>query len=138
MKQNEPVSKIMARDPITVHEKQKLSDVRKLITEHGVHHVPVVSGKKLIGLISATDLLRVGYGDISKIDPRAFDTALDTMTIRETMVEDIATVQHNDPIKQAADILATGRFHSLPVLEGEDLVGVVTSTDLIKFLRELY
>ncbi len=138
MKQNQPVSKLMADDPITVHEKQKLSDVRKLITEHGVHHVPVVSGKKLIGLISATDLLRVGYGDISKIDARAFDTALDTMTIRETMVEDVATIQHDDPIKLAADLLSTGRFHSLPVLDGEDLVGVVTSTDLIRFLRELY
>lgn len=138
MKQNEPISKLMAPDPITVHEKQKLSDVRKLLTEHGVHHIPVVSGDKLIGLISATDLLRVGYGDIAKIDARSFDAGLDTMTIRETMVEDIATIQHGDPIKQAADILSTGRFHSLPVLDGDKLVGVVTSTDLIKFLRELY
>jgi CBS domain-containing protein len=138
MKQNEPASKIMTRDPVTVHEAQKLSDVRKAFDEHGVHHIPVVSGKKLIGLISATDLLRVAYGDPQKIDPRALDVGLDTVSIRDAMVEDVATVQHDEPIKNVAEILGTGRFHSLPVLDGEDLVGVVTSTDLIRFLRGLY
>jgi CBS domain-containing protein len=138
MKQNEPISKLMTRDPRTVHEKQDLSEVRKIVAEHGVHHIPVVSGTRLIGLVSANDLLRVMYGGPKDPDPRQVDAVLDTMTIRDVMVEDLATIQHDAPIKDAAEILATGRFHALPVLDGEDLVGVVTSTDLIEFLRGLY
>lgn len=138
MKQNQPISQLMARDPITVHTQQSLSDVRKLIAEHGVHHVPVVSGKKLVGLVSANDLLRLCYGDPSQVDRRAADATLDAMTLRDAMVEDLATIQHKEPIKRAAELLSTGKFHSLPVLDGEDLVGIVTSTDLIRFLRGLY
>lgn len=138
MKQNQPVSQIMTPDPLTVHEKQKPSEVRKLITEQGVHHVPVVSGRKLIGLISANDLLRVGFGDPQVQDVRTVDALLDTLTIRQVMVEDVLTIQKDEPIKRAAELLSTGRFHSLPVLEGEELVGVLTTADLISFLRELY
>ncbi|MCA9711044.1 MAG: CBS domain-containing protein, partial [Myxococcales bacterium] len=102
MKQNEPVSKIMATNPTTVHEKQKVSEVHQLITERGIHHVPVVSGERLIGLISSTDLLRVSWGDVYKQDPRQVDALLDTMTIRDVMQEDIVTLDHRDTVRTAA------------------------------------
>jgi len=46
---------------VSVHVGQKLSEVRAAMSEGGFHHVPVVSGKKLLGMLSATDLLRVTY-----------------------------------------------------------------------------
>jgi CBS domain-containing protein len=139
MKHNEPVHKIMATDPITVHEQQKLSDVHHLIVERKIHHVPVVSGRKLIGLISGNDLLRVSWGDVNKQDPRQVDALLDTLTIREVMQEDVMTLRRTDTVRRAAELLSQGEYHSLPVLDGDDeLVGMVTSTDLIKYLLEQY
>ena len=58
MKRNEPVSKIMTTNLITVHHGEPVSKVRQLIREHGVHHVPVVSGQKLVGIVSKHDIVR--------------------------------------------------------------------------------
>ncbi|MCA9653319.1 MAG: CBS domain-containing protein [Myxococcales bacterium] len=139
MKHKEPVHKIMATDPLTVHEKQSVSEIHHLMVERRIHHVPVVSGKRLIGLISATDLMRVSFGDVNKQDPRTVDALLDTYTIRDVMQEDILTVKPSDTVRTAAEHLARGDFHSLPVVGDDDeLVGLVTSTDLIKYLLDQY
>jgi CBS domain-containing protein len=139
MKHNEPVQKIMAVDPVTVHEKQNVSDVHRLIVERKIHHVPVVSGRRLLGLVSANDLLRVSWGDVNRQDPRQVDALLDTLTIRDVMQEDIVTVRRHDTVRSAAELLAQGEYHSLPVLDDDDaLVGMVTSTDIIKYLLEQY
>ena len=139
MKHNVPVHEIMAADPVTVHEKQKLSEVHRLIVDRKIHHVPVVSGRRLIGLISATDLLRVSWGDVNKQDPRQVDALLDTLTIRDAMQEDVVTVRRTETVRRAAELLAQGEYHSLPVLDDdEQLVGVVTSTDVIRYLLEQY
>lgn len=139
MKHNEPVQKIMAADPVSVHEKQKVSDVHHLIVQRKIHHVPVVSGRKLIGLISATDLLRVSWGDVNRQDPRQVDALLDTLTIRDVMQEDIVTLRRHDTVRRAAELLSQGQYHSLPVLDDDDeLVGMVTSTDIIGYLLEQY
>ena len=61
MKRNVPVTKIMTADPTTVHTGQSLSEVRKAMADGGFHHMPVVSGAKLIGVLSTTDLLTVSY-----------------------------------------------------------------------------
>ncbi|MCB9706919.1 MAG: CBS domain-containing protein [Myxococcales bacterium] len=139
MKRSEKITHLMTSEPLTVHEGQKLSEVHKLFGEHKIHHIPVVSGKRFIGLISSNDLLRVSYGDTYAQDPRTVDALLDTMTIREVMAEDVLTVPPTTTIRDAAEQLASGMFHCLPVVdEGGELVGVVTSTDMIKFLLAQY
>jgi CBS domain-containing protein len=139
MKHNVPVHEIMSAAPVTVHEKQKVSDAHRLIVERKIHHVPVVSGQRLIGIISANDLLRVSWGDVNRQDPRMVDALLDTLTIRDVMQEDVVTVRPHETVRRAAELLAQGEYHSLPVVDDdEQLVGLVTSTDVIKYLLEQY
>jgi acetoin utilization protein AcuB len=138
MKSDESVSHLMSRDPVVLTTENKPSDARKLMQKHGVHHLPVVEDGRFIGLITANDLLRVAFGDTYKQDSRMVDALLDTMTIRDVMQEDVVTVQKDESISRAADLLADGSFHSLPVLDGETLVGVITSTDLIRKLLSGY
>lgn len=140
MKRNEPVSKIMTAKLVTVHHGEPVSKVRQLIREHGIHHVPVVNGNKLVGIVSNSDVLRVSFGDAFKTDERAVDATLDhTMTLEQLMQKDPVSVRENAPIREAAQILARGDFHSLPVVsEGHKLVGMVTSTDLIRYLLEQF
>lgn len=138
MKRNEQVHTIMTRDPVTVHQGQKLSEVRKQMVDNGFHHMLVVSGKTLVGVISLTDLLRVSIGDPSLTDPRAFDAWLDhNVSYDDVMQRTPATVGAHDTIRSAVDILAEGRFHSLPVIEEGDLVGIVTTTDMLRYLKHL-
>ena len=114
MKRNEPVSKIMATNLLTVHHGAPVSKVRQLIREHGIEHVPVVSGQKLVGIISNSDVLRVSFGDAFQTDERAVDATLDDpMTIEQFMKSDPVAVRENAPIREAAETLVKGDF-SLP------------------------
>lgn len=137
MKRNEPVSKIMTTAPKSVHLKQKLSDAHQLILDHGFHHVPVVSGDKLVGLLSSADIMRVtyDYGQDSRNRTAVLD---DTHSIEELMTTEVTTMRSNQPIRSAFEVLSEGRFHAVPVVDDDHLVGIVTSTDLLRYALEQY
>jgi CBS domain-containing protein len=139
MKRNEPIETIMSPDVITVNVTQKLSEVRRLMSEQGIHHVPVVSGRKLVGMLSATDMVRLSYSAYG-VDERTVDAMLDhEFSIEKVMQTDLLTIKTSEPIREAARILRTGQLHSLPVVdEANDLAGIVTSTDLIRYLYDQY
>ncbi len=136
MKKNEPISKIVTRDVETTHIGEKVSDVRKLLSKNGFHHVPVVSGKKLVGILSASDILGISVEGVNS-DDRSMDAYLDhQFSIEKLMRTDLTTLPANATIAQAADALSDGSIHAVPVVDGNgNLEGLVTSTDLIRFLR---
>lgn len=136
MKKNEPISQIMSKDLVTVHHGDPFSAVRKKAQEHGVHHIPVVCGKDLVGMISWTDIMRVSFGDAFNQDARSVDATLDHMfKLEDIMCKDPVSVQVTSSVRDAAEILSKSTFHSLPVCNGKELVGLVTTTDLIRYLR---
>lgn len=137
MRRNEPVSKIMTADPITVHQGQKLGEVQALMAEHHFHHMPVVSGDTLEGMVSSTDLLRVSY--TFGQDSRNAGAVLDhTATIEEVMQPGLVTISPKTTIREAAGVFAKNWFHALPVVENGRLVGIVTTTDVLNYLLDQY
>lgn len=139
MKKNIPIEKILTRDVVTVHVGQAVSDVRKLFATQGFHHVPVVSGRKLIGLLSAADILGISVEGVGS-DERSMDAYLDhQFSIEKLMKKDLKTLSLKSTVADAAEILSDGSFHAVPVVdEKDDLLGLVTSTDLIRYLRDLF
>ncbi len=139
MKKNEPVTHIMTADPVTVHHGDPISKVRQMFVDHGVHHLPVTNGEQLVGMISWTDLMRVSFGDAFGQNQTAVDAALDhTHTLEDIMNAEPVTLEQNASIRDAADILLNADFHAIPVVDDKKLTGIVTSKDLIRFLRDLY
>ena len=125
----------MSTQLVTVHHGDPISKVRKLMQETGVHHIPVVSGDQLMGIISWSDILSLSFSQALGADERAVDAMLDhSMTLEQVMKKDPVTLPHDGTVRQAAEVLASGGFHSLPVVSAGKLVGIVTSTDLIKYL----
>ena len=141
MKRNEPVSHIMSTGLVTVHHGDPISKARKLIREHGVHHLPVVKGHEIVGIISSSDILRVSFGDAFGADERAVDATLDhTMSLEQVMQPSPRTLRKDMSIRDAAEILSAGDYHAVPIVDtdGKTLVGMVTSTDLIKYLLDQF
>ena len=139
MRHNEPVSNIMSSQMLTVHTAQKISEVYKLLTENRIHHVPVVNGKELVGLISSTDMMKLSldaYGTPDSANTAYFDSQF---SIDDVMSTDLVTVKPDEPIRSAAEKLSTGAHHSLPVANADGtLVGIVTTTDLVNYLLAQY
>lgn len=137
MRRNEPVSKIMTANPKTVHKGQALSEVQHIMAEGRFHHMPVVSGDTLLGMVSSTDLLRVTYAYGQ--DTRNAEAVLDhTRTIEDVMQPGLVTITQKTTVREAAQIFAENWFHALPVVENDKLIGIVTTTDLLNYLLDQY
>lgn len=137
MKKREKVSAIMSSSVFTVDARNDIQDVCRLFDRNGIHHVPVVSGDKLVGIISKSDIDKISFVT-DYAEGSAATQVYTALTIDQVMTKDVTTVQADDEIRVAAEKLATGDFHAVPVLDGDQVVGILTSTDLIKFLVDLY
>lgn len=138
MKKREHISKIMTTDMITVDvEKGDLKEARNLLESNNIRHLPVVHGEELKGIISLTDIHRISFGGNfgqGEVDEAIFDM----LSIEQVMSHHPKTIDANDTIKEVAELLAVEEFHAVPVTEEGKLVGIVTTTDLIKYLIEQY
>ncbi|NIP30936.1 MAG: CBS domain-containing protein [Candidatus Dadabacteria bacterium] len=132
---NENIDKILTTDVLSVHVNQKLSDVNKIFRENMIHHVPVLNGKKPIGIISANDIFKLIY-NIDLQDDRMIDAILDhNFKIEDVMTKDLITLDISATIKDIAKILQFSTIHSVLITNQKgEMEGIVTSTDLIKHL----
>lgn len=139
MKKNESVTKVMTSEPVSISQNSPVSAARKLLEQKGVHHLPVTNGEHLAGIVTSNDFLRVSFGEFGNQDARSLDAILDhTYKLSDLMNSDPTTVCKSQTVREAAIILARSNFHSLPVVDGEKLIGIVTSSDLINYLLEQY
>ncbi len=122
---NEPVSKIMKTNLYTATAEDSLEKIHSLFREHRIHHVPVVDGVTLVGLITTHDLLKSNlckenYGDAK---------------VGDYMTKKVATVETDAKIGTAAEIFLENRFHGLPVVnEDRELLGFLTTFDVLNYV----
>ncbi|MEM6517347.1 MAG: CBS domain-containing protein [Bacteroidota bacterium] len=139
MKKRTPVSAIMSTEIITLNTSDNLETAEALFKKNNIRHIPVVSGSKIVGMISYTDLLRISFADAVDENQENIDsTVYDMFTIKQVMTKNLVTVKSDDTIKDVAEILSKKEFHALPVIDNGDLVGIVTTTDLINFLLDQF
>lgn len=139
MKQNVPVSNIMTKEVVKLNISDTLTKAESLFKKHHIRHIPVVNGNKIIGMLSYTDLLRISFADAMDDDEEDIDTTVYNMfSVEQVMAKNLTSISPDVTIKEAAEILASKEFHALPVVHGQLLVGIVTTTDLIKYLIDQY
>jgi len=101
--------------------------------------LPVVQGEKIVGIISMTDLARISFVD--SYDPNDFSlytSVYELFTLEQIMVRNPKCIHPNDTVKDAAKYFLAAEYHALPVVENDKLVGIVTTTDLLKYLLDQY
>jgi len=139
MKKREKVSNIMTTDVLTVNVANTLTEANELFVNQRIRHLPVVSGEKLVGILSQTDILRISFGNAFEDNQSDADEAIfDMLSINQVMKHSPKTVGPEDTLKEAAEILAEKEFHALPVVENDVLVGIITTTDIINYFIEQY
>lgn len=139
MKQREPVSHIMTKELHKLNLTDGLFKAKELFEKHNLRHLPVVNGEGLAGIISLTDILRISFGSNFGDDQKGVDTAIyEMLSVDQVMKHNPHTVSSVTPIKEVAEILSREEFHALPVVDQDQLVGIVTTTDVIKYLINQY
>ena len=134
-----PISTIMTANVITVKPNDSLEKAETLFKKHKIRHIPVVDKKRLVGMLSMNDLLRISFADGAYEDEEEIETVVYEMfSLPQVMAKSIKTVNPETTIKEVAELLAKEEFHALPIVDGGNLVGIVTTTDLIKYLLNQY
>lgn len=139
MKKGTPVSAIMTKNVITLKTSDNLETAESLFKKHHIRHIPVVSGTKILGMLSYTDLLRISFADAVYEDEESVDTMIYNMfSIKQVMAKNLISVPTTTTIKAVAEILSKKEFHAIPVVDNGKLMGIVTTTDLINFLLKQF
>lgn len=132
------VSDLMTRDVVTLFEEENLEQLQEGMERFGFRHLPVVDGKKLVGLVTHRDLLRAA---VSILDPagRAREQAFEQgVFVAQIMTRNPATVRPDTPLAEAARTMRQGKFGCLPVTdEDNDLVGIITEADFVDLALRL-
>jgi acetoin utilization protein AcuB len=114
-----------------------IAEALNITRSHRIRHLPVVSGGRLVGLVTDRDL-RLAMPPIWAEQRDELKQALHTRTVGEVMVKDIITAAPTMPVEEAAKLLYENRIGCLPIMDGDELVGILTETDLLRALVELF
>ena len=121
------VNEWMAKDPVTVTKDQKVQDCVDLMKKHSIRHLPVVENKKLIGLVTESDLREVFLASL-----------MEDLSIEGVMISEPITVSPNTEIEDAAKLIYYHKIGGLPVVDDyEYVVGMITVADLVEVFIEL-
>jgi acetoin utilization protein AcuB len=137
MKQRVPVSQIMSKALIVITPNKKVSEAYNLFEEYNIRHIPVVSGTKLVGVISKNDLAKVGFIS-QEMSKEVVLSLYETHEVKDIMTSNPVSVTADAYIKDVAELLANHSFHSVPVLDKDEIVGIITTKDLINYLVDQY
>lgn len=131
---NESIITVMTNDVVTIEIREPLEKAQTLMQQYHIRHLPVVKHDKLVGILSMTDLMRLSFSDNFGETESDADLAVFRMLgIRHVMKAHPETITPAHTIRDAAEILANREFHALPVVNGDTVVGMVTTTDLIRY-----
>ncbi len=128
------VSDIMQKGPITISASERLSTVEDIMTLGHVRHMPVVQGGKLLGVVSERDLLRASLSVLSEHRDEERRAFLHVVEITRVMSTPPIVVDPGAEIDEAAMIMAEKKIGCLPVLDGDELVGMLTETDVLRWI----
>lgn len=120
---NEKVETIMIKDLITLGPESTVAHAVEIFKTKRIHHIPVVDEGKLVGLITTHDLWN------KYIAPDAYATTL----IKDIMSKKLVKIEPDDKVGTAAELFLDNRFHALPVVKDEMLVGLVTTFDVLRY-----
>lgn len=122
------IEAIMSTNLITVEPSSTLAEARTLMHDKRIHHIPVVEDGKLKGLVTLTNVLAAT--DSFLRDPKNRIHANEIL-VKDAMVTDVATVEVHASLRSAALFIEKHKIGCLPVMKGEELVGIITDTDFV-------
>lgn len=131
------VGRKMTTDLITVTPNMPIVKARDLLREYNIKQVPVVdSAGRLVGILTDRDIRSAWASPATTLSIYELTYVLQKVTVDSIMVRDVITISPDATIERAAKILHDRKIGSLPVMEGQTLVGIITSTDLMEVLLD--
>ena len=128
------LSEIMNRDLVTVDKQASLRRARRILDQHRIRHLLVVDEKRLVGIVTDRDLRQAAPSSKSPLTISERQEFMDELKVLEVMSRKLITASSTTTIREAAKVMVSEKIGCLPVVDGNQLVGIVTQTDLLEML----
>lgn len=130
-----PIKEIMTTDLITIAKKETALVIKEKFDSYPFHHLLVVDRKnKLAGIISKSDFYRFAYNLSQQTTGKTWSKkTMGSLVAKDLMTRTPYTLDPEDTIELAADLLLSNKFHAIPVVEADQLVGILTTFDLLAY-----
>lgn len=126
------VESIMCKKSIvTANANDELTKVKEIFDNHSFHHLPIVENGLIKGIVSKSDFLLFQRQTFNEWDKKLEKRRLENFQVKDIMVDRIAILEPKSSIDSALKIFKENRFHAIPIIEDEKLVGIVTTHDII-------
>lgn len=124
------VRDLMTRDPITLTPEASVAEALQIFREREIRHVPIVDEGELVGIVSDLDLTEASPAP----DDPNYKEAVESIRVGDVMSRDVVTAHPQDPTGYAAKEMYEKKLDALPVVDDQELLGIVTSTDVMRAL----
>jgi CBS domain-containing protein len=120
---DETVGEIMTANPITIVPTALIPKAARVMLENKITALPVMENGEMVGILTNSDILRFILSEVPLLKKE--------ILVRDYMTDDVVTIDPDTSLLEAHRLMGTKRIRSLPVMTGDQLVGLVTRTDLM-------
>jgi len=131
------VREIMMGSPVTLKPEDTLDLANDVISLGRIRHIPVVDEGRLVGMLSERDLMGAAASQIFGLKQRSKAALLKSVLIKDVMKKRVVTVGPQTPIRDVAHLMAEKKIGCVPVVSDGSLVGLVTTTDILRYVEGL-
>jgi acetoin utilization protein AcuB len=131
------VGERMSHPVITIPPDMPIIDVLNLMKRERIRRTPVVKHGKLVGIVSDKDLLNASPSPATSLSVWEMNYLLSKITVKDVMTRKVLCVSEETSIEEAARMMADNKIGGIPVMRGEQVVGIITETDLFKVFLEM-
>jgi len=131
------VKDLMEHDVLTLDASDSLDLASDLMNLGRIRHMPIVSGGRLVGILSQRDLFRAAMSSALHFRPSAEREWLGKISIREVMTRHVFSVAPDTPLRDAVAVMINKRIGCVPVVAGGAIVGLLSESDCMRHLERL-
>jgi acetoin utilization protein AcuB len=127
----------MTPNPITINPDAVFPEAMNLLRPNKIRRLPVLDDGGLVGIVVEKDLLSYSPSPATSLSVYEMYYLLERLRVRQMMSHPVITVGGDCPLEEAARIMVERKIGSLPVMQGDRLVGIITETDIFRTLVEV-
>jgi CBS domain-containing protein len=132
-----PVSEIMMKDPVTLNADDILDLANDIMHLGRIRHIPILDNGKVVGVLSQRNLFQSALAAAMGMRPQERKEHLKAIRVRDVMSAPVVTASPATGVKEAARTMVDKKIGCLPVMENDRLVGLVTESDILRYVVNL-
>jgi acetoin utilization protein AcuB len=126
----------MTPRPVTIDPEMSVPDAAALMKKSGFRRLIVTRHRDLVGIVTDRDLREAMPSDATSLSIWEINFLIAKLKVKEIMTSNVVTISDDASLEQAAQIMLERRIGGLPVMNGPEIVGIVTTTDVLRAFIE--